>query len=105
MDAPTIWNTMVTVKTRDLLILEKEMEAVAGNLYVTTDDGSYGRGGLGNPTLPFPADAIFSSAFFCRFTRCSCRILHGGWPLPWLSGKPCPPLSCRTAQACAAPAA
>jgi len=28
------------------LILEKEMEAVAGNLYVTTDDGSYGRSGM-----------------------------------------------------------
>ncbi len=33
-------------KTKDLLILEKEMEAVAGNLYVTTDDGSYGRSGM-----------------------------------------------------------
>lgn len=33
-------------KTKDLLILEKEMEAVAGNLYVTTDDGSYGRKGM-----------------------------------------------------------
>lgn len=33
-------------KTKDLLILEKEMEAVAGNLYVTTDDGSYMRKGM-----------------------------------------------------------
>ncbi len=33
-------------KTKDLLILEKEMKAVAGNLYVTTDDGSYGRSGM-----------------------------------------------------------
>lgn len=33
-------------KTKDLLILEKELEAVAGNLYVTTDDGSYGRSGM-----------------------------------------------------------
>lgn len=33
-------------KTQNLLILEKEMEAVAGNLYVTTDDGSYGRSGM-----------------------------------------------------------
>ena len=33
-------------KTKDLVILEKEMEAVAGNLYVTTDDGSYGRHGM-----------------------------------------------------------
>lgn len=33
-------------KTKDLLILEKEMEAVAGNFYVTTDDGSYMRKGM-----------------------------------------------------------
>ena len=33
-------------KTKDLILLEKEMEAVAGNLYVTTDDGSYGRHGM-----------------------------------------------------------
>lgn len=33
-------------KTKDLLILEDEMKAVAGNLYVTTDDGSYCRKGM-----------------------------------------------------------
>ena len=33
-------------KTKDLLILENEMKAVAGNLYVTTDDGSYGHKGM-----------------------------------------------------------
>ncbi len=33
-------------KTKDLLILEKEMKEVAGNLYVTTDDGSYERKGM-----------------------------------------------------------
>ena len=33
-------------KTKDLIILEKEMEAVAGNLYITTDNGSYGRSGM-----------------------------------------------------------
>ena len=33
-------------KTKDLLILEDEMKAVAGNLYVTTDDGSYGHKGM-----------------------------------------------------------
>ena len=33
-------------KTKDLLILEKEMREVAGNLYVTTDDGSYERKGM-----------------------------------------------------------
>ena len=33
-------------KTKDLLILEEEMKTVAGNLYVTTDDGSYGHKGM-----------------------------------------------------------
>lgn len=39
-------DVIVGSKNKDLLILEKEMEAVAGNLYVTTDDGSYGRSGM-----------------------------------------------------------
>ena len=39
-------DVIVGSKTKDLLILEKEMEAVAGNLYVTTDDGSYERKGM-----------------------------------------------------------
>lgn len=33
-------------KTKELLILEEELKAVAQNLYVTTDDGSYGRKGM-----------------------------------------------------------
>ncbi len=44
-------DVVVGSKTRDLLILEKEMEAVAGNLYVTTDDGSYGRSGMVTQTV------------------------------------------------------
>lgn len=39
-------DVIVGAKTRDLLILEEEMKAVAGNLYITTDDGSYGREGM-----------------------------------------------------------
>lgn len=39
-------DVIVGAKNKDLLILEKEMESVAGNLYVTTDDGSYGRHGM-----------------------------------------------------------
>ncbi len=38
-------------KTKDLLILEEEMRKVAGNLYVTTDDGSYGFHGMGTNQL------------------------------------------------------
>ena len=39
-------DVIVGSKTKDMLILEKEMEAVAGNLYVCTDDGSYGHAGM-----------------------------------------------------------
>lgn len=44
-------DVIIGAKTKDLLILEKEMEAVAGNLYVTTDDGSYGRSGMVTQTI------------------------------------------------------
>lgn len=39
-------DVIVGAKTQSLLILEKEMESVAGDLYVTTDDGSYKRKGM-----------------------------------------------------------
>lgn len=44
-------DVIVGAKNHDLLILEKEMETVAGNLYVTTDDGSYGRKGMVTQTI------------------------------------------------------
>ena len=44
-------DVIVGAKTKNMLILEKEMEAVAGNLYVTTDDGSYGRSGMVTQTI------------------------------------------------------
>ena len=42
MDADVI----VGAKTKDMLILEDQMEAVAGNYYPCTDDGSYGHAGM-----------------------------------------------------------
>ncbi|MCR4651799.1 MAG: sulfide/dihydroorotate dehydrogenase-like FAD/NAD-binding protein [Lachnospiraceae bacterium] len=39
-------DVIIGSKTKDLLILTEEMEKVAGNLYITTDDGSYGRSGM-----------------------------------------------------------
>ncbi len=39
-------DVIVGSKTKVLLLLEKEMEAQAGNLYITTDDGSYMRKGM-----------------------------------------------------------
>ncbi len=44
-------DVIVGSKTKDLLILEEEMRAVAGNLYITTDDGSYGRSGMVTQTI------------------------------------------------------
>ncbi len=39
-------DVIVGAKSRDFVILEEEMRSVAGNLYITTDDGSYVRKGL-----------------------------------------------------------
>ena len=44
-------------KTKDLLILVDEMKKVAANLYVTTDDGSYGFHGMGTNQLQALVDA------------------------------------------------
>ncbi|MBE6066175.1 MAG: sulfide/dihydroorotate dehydrogenase-like FAD/NAD-binding protein [Clostridium lundense] len=39
-------DVIVGTKSRETLILEEEMKEVAGNMYVATDDGSYGFKGL-----------------------------------------------------------
>jgi len=39
-------DVIVGAKNKDLLILEDRMKEVAGNLYITTDDGSYVRKGM-----------------------------------------------------------
>ena len=44
-------DVIVGAKTKDILILEDEMKAVAGTRYVTTDDGSYGRSGMVTQTI------------------------------------------------------
>ncbi|MBE5870837.1 MAG: sulfide/dihydroorotate dehydrogenase-like FAD/NAD-binding protein [Lachnospiraceae bacterium] len=44
-------DVIIGAKTKDLLIYEDDMSKVAGNLYVTTDDGSYGRSGMVTQTL------------------------------------------------------
>jgi len=38
-------DVIVGSRTKDLLIMEEDMKAVAGNLYISTDDGSYGFSG------------------------------------------------------------
>ena len=74
-------DVIVGAKTKDLLILEKEMEAVAGNLYVTTDDGSYGRSGMVTATLQSLVDEgkqydvcvaigpLIMMKFVCKLTK------------------------------------
>ncbi|MBD5542824.1 MAG: sulfide/dihydroorotate dehydrogenase-like FAD/NAD-binding protein [Lachnospiraceae bacterium] len=44
-------DVIIGAKTKDLLIYEEAMGKVAGNLYITTDDGSYGRSGMVTQTL------------------------------------------------------
>lgn len=39
-------DVIVGAKTKDLILLEEPMREVAGNLYITTDDGSYERKGM-----------------------------------------------------------
>ena len=46
-------DVIVGARSKDILILEEEMKAVAGNLYVTTDDGSYGRSGMVTDTIKY----------------------------------------------------
>ena len=46
-------DVIVGAKTKDLVILEKEMLEVAGKLYITTDDGSFCRGGMVTDTIKY----------------------------------------------------
>ena len=46
-------DVIVGAKTKDLVIMEKEMEKVCGHLYITTDDGSYGRSGMVTDTIKY----------------------------------------------------
>ena len=45
-DSGNAIHTIIGGRSRDLVILEREMEACSDRVYVTTDDGSYGRKGL-----------------------------------------------------------
>lgn len=74
-------DVIVGAKTRELLILEEEMKAVSGELYVTTDDGSYGRSGMVTNTITELVNAgkhydvcvaigpMIMMKFVCRLTK------------------------------------
>ncbi len=44
-------DVIIGARTKELVILEEEMRAVATNLYITTDDGSYVRKGMGTDVI------------------------------------------------------
>ena len=44
-------DVLVGAKTKDIVLMEEEMKAVAGNWYIATDDGSYGFHGFLNACL------------------------------------------------------
>ena len=56
----------VGAKTKDMVILEKEHGSSFSNLYVTTDDGSYGRAGMVTKTLE---DLVTNEG---KHVRCLC---------------------------------
>jgi len=46
-------DVIIGAKTKELVILEDEFKKYAGNLYITTDDGSYGRSGMVTDTIKY----------------------------------------------------
>ncbi len=74
-------DVIVGAKTKDLLILEDMMKEVAGNLYITTDDGSYGDHGMVTNSIQKLVDAgntydvcvaigpMIMMKFVCKLTK------------------------------------
>ena len=46
-------DVIIGAKTKELVILEDEFKKYSGNLYITTDDGSYGRSGMVTDTIKY----------------------------------------------------
>ncbi len=57
-DRGTAVTTIIGGRTKELVILEKQMQAICREVHVTTDDGSYGRRGLVTDAL---ADVLASA--------------------------------------------
>ncbi len=74
-------DVIIGAKTKDLLILEDVMKEVAGNLYITTDDGSYGDHGMVTDSIKKLVDAgkkydvciaigpMIMMKFVCKLTK------------------------------------
>jgi len=64
--------TILGARTKDLLILEKELKAVSDELLVATDDGSYGRKG-------FTTDILDET-----LKKGSCDLVYSVGPIPMM---------------------
>lgn len=74
-------DVIIGAKTKNLLILEDMMKEVAGNLYITTDDGSYGDHGMVTDSIKKLVDAgkkydvciaigpMIMMKFVCKLTK------------------------------------
>lgn len=74
-------DVIIGAKTKNLLILEDMMKEVAGNLYITTDDGSYGDHGMVTDSIKKLVDEgkkydvciaigpMIMMKFVCRLTK------------------------------------
>ena len=62
-------DVIVGSKTKDMLILEDEMKAVAGNYYPCTDDGSYGHAGMVTTMIEELVGPMIMMKFVCLLTK------------------------------------
>ena len=66
-------DVIVGAKTKDMLILEDEMKAVAGNYYPCTDDGTYGHAGMVTTTIVSMNPIMVDGTGMCG----ACRLQVG----------------------------
>lgn len=69
-------SVIIGSRTRALLILEKELKSVSDELYVATDDGSYGRQG-------FVTDVLQELLASCRQGHCF-QLVYAVGPIPMM---------------------
>ncbi len=76
-------DVIIGAKTKDLIIYEDEMRAVCDNLFICTDDGSYGFKGMGTNMLEhvvseghsYTQAVIIGPMIMMKFTTLTCRKL------------------------------
>lgn len=65
--------TILGARTKDLLILEKELKSLSDDFYVTTDDGSYGKKGFVTDVL---ADSLKLTAYSLVYAVGPIPMMH-----------------------------